>query len=54
MGIGANILIIRKKKSLSRAELGAKIGVSEAQIGNYERGENEPREPSCFEFIPNV
>src|SRR6218665_2297625 len=42
MKIGHNILKIREKKSLSRKELAAKIGVSETQIGYYERSENFP------------
>ena len=40
---GRNLLNIRTKKMLSQDELGLKIGVSGAQIGKYESGENMPR-----------
>lgn len=42
MGIGHNILTLRTKKSLSRAQLAEILDVSEAQIGFYENGKNQP------------
>ncbi|MCA6438026.1 MAG: helix-turn-helix transcriptional regulator [Bacteroidetes bacterium] len=37
MTIGENIMLLRKKKELSQAELGKKIGTSGDIIGRYER-----------------
>src|SRR3989339_45395 len=37
MTIGKNIMPLRKKKNLSQAELGKKIGTSGDVIGRYER-----------------
>lgn len=37
-----NILAERKRSGLSRKELAAKIGRSEAVIGKWERGESSP------------
>lgn len=42
MSIGANLLMLRLKKSLSRQQLATLIGVSRAQIGLYETGKNDP------------
>lgn len=39
--LGANLLRIRKKKSLSQDQLGESVGVSGAQIGRYEKGKDE-------------
>ncbi len=40
---GLNLLMLRKKKSLSQEQLGEQIGVSGAQIGRYEHGIERPR-----------
>ena len=37
MSIGEHIMLLRKKKELSQAELGKKIGTSGDIIGRYER-----------------
>ncbi|OFY95355.1 MAG: transcriptional regulator [Bacteroidetes bacterium RIFOXYC12_FULL_35_7] len=37
MTIGEHIMLLRKKKNLSQAELGKKIGTSGDVIGRYER-----------------
>lgn len=37
MSIGEHIMLLRKKKNLSQAELGKKIGTSGDIIGRYER-----------------
>jgi transcriptional regulator with XRE-family HTH domain len=39
---GANLLILRKNKKMSQDELGAKTGVSGAQIGRYEKNKDQP------------
>lgn len=38
--LGANLLILRKKKRISQDELGEMVGVSGAQIGRYEKGKD--------------
>lgn len=40
---GRNLLILRKKKSLTQDQLGAEIKASGAQIGRYEKGIDRPR-----------
>ncbi|MBQ3444916.1 MAG: helix-turn-helix transcriptional regulator [Selenomonadaceae bacterium] len=40
--LAKKITFYRKLKDMSRAELGGKIGVTEASIGQYERGERLP------------
>ena len=40
--IATNIVAYRKKLKLSRAELAKKVGVTEAAIGQYERGTRTP------------
>lgn len=42
MELGQNIMLIRKKKNLSQAELGKIIGTSGDVIGRYERGDIKP------------
>ncbi len=42
MNIGATITQLRKQNSLSREDLGNKVGTSGAVIGRYERGEITP------------
>jgi len=42
MNIGATITQLRKQNSLSREELGTKVGTSGAVIGRYEREEITP------------
>ena len=42
MDFGDNIMLIRKKKSLSQADLGKLIGTSGDVIGRYERGDIKP------------
>lgn len=42
MNVGENIRRIRKSKSMTMKELGAKIGITEQGIGNYERGDRNP------------
>lgn len=42
MNLSRNLLILRKKKSLTQAQVGDKIGVSKQQIGYYEAGQNTP------------
>lgn len=42
MDFGDNMMIIRKKKSLSQAALGKLIGTSGDVIGRYERGDIKP------------
>ncbi len=42
MNIGATITQLRKQNSLSREELGTKVGTSGAVIGRYERAEITP------------
>lgn len=50
MNIGRNIKALRKKKGLSQAELGLKLGVSQKVISAYERSYRLP--PSSL--IPHV
>lgn len=42
MNVGENIRRIRKSKNMTMKELGAKIGITEQGIGNYERGDRNP------------
>ena len=42
MDFGDNIMLIRKKKALSQADLGKLIGTSGDVIGRYERGDIKP------------
>lgn len=42
MAFGDNMMLIRKKKDLSQAELGKMIGTSGDVIGRYERGDISP------------
>jgi transcriptional regulator with XRE-family HTH domain len=42
MRIGENIKHLRKCNFWSQAEVGSKIGVTQTQIGAYERGESFP------------
>lgn len=42
MGLSENMLLIRKKKGISQAELGKMIGTSGDVIGRYERGDISP------------
>lgn len=42
MNLGDNIMLTRKKKGLSQAELGKIIGTSGDVIGRYERGDISP------------
>ncbi len=42
MELGDNMMLIRKKKKLSQADLGKLIGTSGDVIGRYERGDINP------------
>lgn len=42
MDFGDNMMLIRKKKGLSQADLGKMIGTSGDVIGRYERGDITP------------
>ena len=42
MSLHDNMLLIRKKKGLSQAELGKMIGTSGDVVGRYERGDISP------------
>lgn len=42
MSFGERLMTVRKKKSLSQAETGKKIGISGDAYGRYERGEVRP------------
>lgn len=42
MVLGDNVMLLRKKKSLSQADLGKIIGTSGDVIGRYERGDITP------------
>jgi transcriptional regulator with XRE-family HTH domain len=42
MEFGENMMLIRKKKSISQADLGKLIGTSGDVIGRYERGDIKP------------
>jgi transcriptional regulator with XRE-family HTH domain len=42
MELGDNMMLIRKKKGLSQADLGKLIGTSGDVIGRYERGDIKP------------
>ena len=42
MDFGDNMMLIRKKKSLSQAALGKLIGTSGDVVGRYERGDIKP------------
>ena len=42
MDFGDNMMLIRKKKRLSQADLGKLIGTSGDVIGRYERGDIKP------------
>ena len=40
MTTGEKIRTIRKEKHLTQKELGAKLGVTQATVGQYEKNEN--------------
>lgn len=42
MALADNMMLLRKKKGLTQAELGKKIGTSGDVIGGYERGDITP------------
>lgn len=42
MNLGDNTMLLRKKKGLSQADLGKKIGTSGDVVGRYERGDIKP------------
>ncbi|MEJ0055084.1 MAG: helix-turn-helix transcriptional regulator [Bacteroidota bacterium] len=42
MALGDNMMLLRKKKDFSQAELGKLIGTSGDVIGRYERGDISP------------
>ncbi len=42
MELGENMMLVRKKKGLSQAELGKLIGTSGDVVGRYERGDIKP------------
>lgn len=42
MALGDNMMLLRKKKSFSQAELGKLIGTSGDVVGRYERGDISP------------
>jgi len=42
MAFGDNMMLLRKKKGISQAELGKMIGTSGDVIGRYERGDITP------------
>jgi transcriptional regulator with XRE-family HTH domain len=42
MALGDNMMLLRKKKGFSQAELGKLIGTSGDVIGRYERGDISP------------
>ena len=50
MELGDNIMLMRKKKSLSQADLGKMIGTSGDVIGRYERGDINP----SIEVVTNI
>ena len=43
MTTGEKIRTIRKEKHLTQKELGAKLGVTQATVGQYEKNENPPK-----------
>lgn len=43
MGVGENIKRIRKEKKLTQKQLGERLGVSQAAIGQFENGKSSPR-----------
>lgn len=42
MSLGDNMMLLRKKKGISQADLGKMIGTSGDVIGRYERGDISP------------
>lgn len=42
MNLGDNMMLLRKKKGVSQAELGKTIGTSGDVVGRYERGDITP------------
>ena len=42
MELGENMMLVRKKKGLSQADLGKLIGTSGDVVGRYERGDIKP------------
>ena len=42
MELGSNMMLLRKKRGISQAELGKLIGTSGDVIGRYERGDISP------------
>jgi transcriptional regulator with XRE-family HTH domain len=42
MSLGENMMLLRKKKGFSQAELGKLIGTSGDVVGRYERGDISP------------
>ena len=43
MKLGQQIMIARRNKKLKQSELAKKIGISNVQISNIERGKSNPR-----------
>ena len=43
MGVGDNIKRIRKEKKLTQKQLGERLGISQAAIGQFEKGVTSPR-----------
>jgi len=50
MGIGERLKYIRKSEGLTQAEFGAKLGVSESAISNYE-SEKRPLSDSLIKLV---
>lgn len=50
MILGDNMMLLRKKKGLSQADLGKLIGTSGDVIGRYERGDIKP----SIEVVTNI
>jgi transcriptional regulator with XRE-family HTH domain len=53
MTLGDNMMLLRKKKGFSQADLGKKIGTSGDVVGRYERGDIKPS-IDVVEKIANV
>ncbi len=53
MNLSDNMMLLRKKKGLSQAELGKQIGTSGDVVGRYERGDIKPS-IDVVEKIANV
>ena len=50
MTVGERIKSIRKEKGITQKGLGNKLGVSDAHIGQYERGLRNPKVPQLKKF----